>query len=72
MFESAVVAPRIARQVISVRLPLHGLPGPPAGQQFVVLKIVTPAADSAERRALYEQMARTMPMHPRAPLERPS
>ena len=55
-----------------LRLKGRGLPGPPAGQQFVVLKIVTPAADSAERRALYEQMARTMPMNPRAPLERPS
>jgi curved DNA-binding protein len=52
-----------------LRLKGRGLPGDPPGQQFVVLKIVTPPADRAERRALYEQMAQAMPLNPRAALE---
>lgn len=41
------------------------VPGEPAGDLFVVLQITTPPADSPERRALYESMAREMPFDPR-------
>jgi curved DNA-binding protein len=48
-----------------LRLKDRGLPGRPHGDQFVVLRIVTPKAETPAARALYEQMAREMPMHPR-------
>jgi curved DNA-binding protein len=53
-----------------LRLKGRGLPGNPPGDQFVVLKIVAPAADSAEREALYKQMAAAMASNPRAAMER--
>jgi curved DNA-binding protein len=52
-----------------LRLKERGLPGRPPGDQFVVLKIVTPPADSAAREAFYKQMASTMPMSPRQAME---
>ena len=39
--------------------------GEAAGDQIVVLQIMTPPADSAEKRALYEKMARELPFNPR-------
>lgn len=48
-----------------LRLKGRGLPGNPPGDQFVVLKIVTPPARTDAEKALYEQMARTMPLNPR-------
>lgn len=52
-----------------LRLKGRGLPGNPAGDQFVVLKIVTPPAASAEDEDLYRRMASAMPMNPRQGLE---
>jgi len=52
-----------------LRLKERGLPGRPPGDQFVVLKIVTPAADDAAREALYKQMAAAMAMNPRQAME---
>jgi curved DNA-binding protein len=52
-----------------LRLKERGLPGNPPGDQFVVLKIVAPPADSAAREALYKQMADTMAMNPRQAME---
>ena len=52
-----------------LRLKGRGLPGQPPGDQFVVLKIVTPHADDAAREALYKQMAATMQMNPRQAME---
>jgi len=48
-----------------LRLKGRGLPGRPNGDQFVVLRIVTPKAETPAARALYEKMAREMPMQPR-------
>ncbi len=48
-----------------LRLKGRGLPGSPPGDQIVTLQIETPAADSAERRTLYERMRDEMPMNPR-------
>jgi curved DNA-binding protein len=53
-----------------LRLKGRGLPGKPPGDQFVVLKIVTPPADTPEREALYRQMASAMPLNPRETMER--
>jgi curved DNA-binding protein len=52
-----------------LRLKERGLPGNPPGDQFVVLKIVAPAADDAAREALYKQMAAAMAMNPRQAME---
>jgi curved DNA-binding protein len=51
-----------------LRLKGRGLPGSSPGDQYVVLKIVTPAAHTDEARAFYERMAEELPMNPRADL----
>jgi curved DNA-binding protein len=43
-----------------LRLRGRGLPGNPAGDQFVQLKVVLPPADSPKARELYEQMKREL------------
>jgi curved DNA-binding protein len=52
-----------------LRLRGRGLPGKPAGDQFVVLKIVTPAPRDSAGEALYRQMANALPMNPRQAME---
>ena len=52
-----------------MRLKGRGLPGTPPGDQYVVLKIVLPPADTAEARELYEKMQRELPFDPRAELQ---
>ena len=52
-----------------MRLKGRGLPGATAGDQYVVLKIVLPPADSPKARELYEQMQRDLPFDPRAELQ---
>ncbi len=49
-----------------LRLRGKGLPGKVAGDQYVTLRIVTPAADSEEHKQLYRRMAETMAFDPRA------
>lgn len=49
-----------------LRLKGRGLPGKPtAGDEYVLLQIVTPQAKTAEQRALYEKMATDIPFNPR-------
>ena len=50
------------------RLRGRELPGTPPGDQFAVLDIVTPKADTDRTRALYEQMKREMVFDPRSGL----
>jgi curved DNA-binding protein len=52
-----------------LRLKGRGLPGSTPGDQYVVLKIVLPPADSPQARELYERMQRELPFDPRAELE---
>ncbi len=49
-----------------LRLRGRGLPGSPAGDQFVSIKLVTPTADTPEARAAYERMKRDFDFDPRA------
>ena len=51
-----------------LRLKNRGLPGTTAGDQFVVLKVVVPRADSEAAREIYKKMAAVMPMNPRSAL----
>lgn len=48
-----------------LRLKGRGFPGKTPGDQYVVLKIMTPPADTDTRRAFYEKMATEMPFNPR-------
>jgi curved DNA-binding protein len=51
-----------------LRLKNKGLPGKTAGDQFVVLKVVVPRADTEEAKEIYGKMAAVMPMNPRSDL----
>lgn len=53
-----------------LRLRGRGLPGNPAGDEYVVLKVVVPPASTPAARALYEQMGRELAFDPRADLPR--
>ena len=53
-----------------LRLKGRGLPGTPAGDQYVVLEIHTPKAETGGARALYERMKQEMAFDPRAGLGR--
>jgi curved DNA-binding protein len=57
--------PAGARSGQRLRLRGRGMPGKAPGDQYVVLQIVTPPADSETRREFYRNMARTMPLNPR-------
>lgn len=49
-----------------LRLKGRGLPGDPPGDQYVQLQIVTPPADHAQLRNLYEELRRQSRFDPRA------
>jgi curved DNA-binding protein len=49
-----------------LRLRGRGLPGTPEGDQFVTLKLVTPAAQSKQAREAYERMKQEFDFNPRA------
>jgi len=51
-----------------LRLKGRGLPGQVPGDQYVILKLVTPAATTTAAREFYQRMARELPMDPRAGL----
>lgn len=52
-----------------LRLRGRGLGGKQRGDQYVILKIMTPSANTDSARALYQQMAREMPLNPRTHME---
>jgi len=49
-----------------LRLRGRGFPGNPAGDQMVIIKLVTPAAQSATQKEAYERMKRDFNFDPRA------
>jgi curved DNA-binding protein len=48
-----------------LRLKNRGLPGANPGDQYVLLKIITPPASTEEAKAMYQKMAEVMPFNPR-------
>ncbi len=60
--------PANARAGQKLRLRGRGLPGPTPGDQYVILKLVQPPADSAQAKEFYERMQRELPFDPRADL----
>lgn len=61
--------PAGARSGQKMRLKGRGLPGKEPGDEFVILQIMTPTADSDKAKKLYMQMAEEMPFNPRETLE---
>ncbi len=57
--------PSHAQSGQKMRLKGRGLPGEPVGDQYVILQIQTPAANTEQTKALYEEMAKQMPFNPR-------
>jgi curved DNA-binding protein len=49
-----------------LRLRGRGFPGAPAGDQFVVIKLVTPTAETPQAKEAYERMRREFNFNPRA------
>ncbi len=49
-----------------LRLKGRGLPGKPAGDQYVILQIHTPYPKNDKERGIYEAMAEEMPLNPRS------
>lgn len=61
--------PPNARAGQKLRLKGRGLPGATPGDQYVVLKIVLPPAQSDEARSFYQRMQKELPFDPRAELK---
>ncbi len=49
-----------------LRLRGRGIPGSPSGDQFVVIKVMTPPAQTTSEREAYERMKREFDFNPRA------
>jgi curved DNA-binding protein len=60
--------PSNAKAGQKLRLKSRGLPGSTPGDQYVVLKIVLPPADTSRAKEIYEQMERELPFDPRSEL----
>jgi curved DNA-binding protein len=61
-----LTVPAGAQSGQKLRLRGRGFPGAPAGDQFVVVKLVTPAAHSPQEKEAYERMKRELDFDPRA------
>jgi curved DNA-binding protein len=61
-----LTVPAGAQSGQKLRLRGRGFPGAPAGDQFVIIKVVTPPAQSPQAKALYERMQRDFDFNPRA------
>ena len=61
--------PSNAKSGQKMRLKGRGLPGKQAGDQIVVLQIMTPPADTPEAKQLYQQIAEELNFNPREALE---
>jgi len=61
-----LTVPAGAQSGQKLRLRARGLPGNPAGDQIVTIKLVVPAAQSAAQKEAYERMKRDLKFDPRA------
>lgn len=66
----SLTIPEGAKSGQKMRLKGRGLPGKETGDQFVVLQIMTPPAESAKAKQLYQQMAEEMNFNPRETIEK--
>jgi curved DNA-binding protein len=61
-----LTVPAGAQSGQKLRLRARGLPGNPAGDQMVTIRLVTPSAQSAAEKEAYERMKRDFKFDPRA------
>jgi curved DNA-binding protein len=61
-----LTVPAGAQSGQKLRLRGRGFPGTPGGDQFVIIKLVTPAAGSSQQKEAYERMKREFKFDPRA------
>jgi len=61
-----LTVPAGAQSGQKLRLRGRGIPGSPAGDQFVIIKLVTPPAQKTSEREAYERMKREFDFNPRA------
>ncbi|HWX29388.1 MAG TPA: DnaJ C-terminal domain-containing protein [Steroidobacteraceae bacterium] len=61
-----LTVPAGAQSGQKLRLRGRGFPGSPSGDQIVIIKLVTPAAGSAQQKEAYERMKREFKFDPRA------
>ncbi|MEM1244247.1 MAG: DnaJ C-terminal domain-containing protein [Pseudomonadota bacterium] len=57
--------PANSQSATKLRLKQRGLPGKPAGDQYVILQITVPKANNDKAKQLYAEMAKTMDYNPR-------
>ena len=62
----ALTLPAHSQTGQKIRLKGRGLPGNPAGDQYVILLIYIPEPKTEAQKKLYEQMKTEMPFNPRA------
>jgi curved DNA-binding protein len=65
----SLTIPEGAKSGQKMRLKGRGLPGKEPGDEFVVLQIMTPEANSDKAKALYREMAEELAFNPREGLE---
>lgn len=63
--EVSVKVPANAQSEQKLRLKGRGLPGDPPGDQYVILQIKVPPANTEKAVQLYQEMAKLMPFNPR-------
>jgi len=61
-----LTVPAGAQSGQKLRLRARGLPGAPSGDQLVIIKLVTPAAQTPTAKEAYERMKRDLQFDPRA------
>ena len=61
----ALKIPADSQTGAKLRLKARGLPGNPPGDQFVLLQVIIPKADTPEAKKLYEEMAAKLNFNPR-------
>ncbi|MFZ1343069.1 DnaJ C-terminal domain-containing protein [Thiothrix eikelboomii] len=64
--QADVKIPANSRSGRKMRLKEKGLPSKPAGDLYLILEIVLPAADTPRAKELYEQMSKELAFNPRA------
>ena len=60
-----LTVPAGAQSGQKLRLRGRGFPGAPPGDQFVIIRLMTPPAESKEAKAAYERMRHDLPFNPR-------
>jgi len=61
-----LMVPAGAQAGQKLRLRGRGMPGSPSGDQFVIIKVMTPPAQTTSEREAYERMKREFDFNPRA------